>query len=144
MKVAIQQLCVVASLSLAANVFAAPPAKAPVANPQIDSCVKMREEVVACKEPFIDAMMALRAKLNPGFKKQYDESRLDRFWADVMNSGRSHPFPIWRVAEILEWVEKGEYEEFMASKLTRHEIKKSRTRSLAPGFFVWMPSVYGM
>ncbi len=50
------------------------------------------------------------------FKKQYDESRLDRFWADVMNSGLSHPFPIWRVAEILEWVETGEYEELMTSK----------------------------
>jgi len=50
------------------------------------------------------------------FKKQYDESRLDRFWADVMNSGLSHPFPIWRVAEILEWVETGQYEQLMESK----------------------------
>jgi Zn-dependent protease with chaperone function len=48
------------------------------------------------------------------FKKQYDESRLDRFWADVMNSGLSHPFPIWRVAEILEWTETGEYEMVVA------------------------------
>lgn len=47
------------------------------------------------------------------FKKNYDESRLDRFWADVMNSGLSHPFPIWRVAEILEWVETGQYQELM-------------------------------
>ncbi|MBA3769224.1 MAG: M48 family metallopeptidase [Blastocatellia bacterium] len=44
------------------------------------------------------------------FKKNYDEKRLDRFWADVMNSGLSHPFPIWRVAEVLEWVESGEYQ----------------------------------
>ncbi|MGB7200980.1 MAG: M48 family metallopeptidase [Pyrinomonadaceae bacterium] len=50
------------------------------------------------------------------FKKKYDESRLDRFWADVMNSGLSHPFPIWRVAEILEWVETGQYEELMNKK----------------------------
>ncbi|MBP9663588.1 MAG: M48 family metallopeptidase [Pyrinomonadaceae bacterium] len=50
------------------------------------------------------------------FKKQYDESRLDRFWADVMNSGLSHPFPIWRVAEILDWVESGGYEELATSK----------------------------
>ncbi len=49
------------------------------------------------------------------FKKSYDESRLDRFWADVMNSGLSHPFPIWRVSEILEWVETGEYESLMAN-----------------------------
>src|SRR6186713_3009991 len=50
------------------------------------------------------------------FKKKYDESRLDRFWADVMNSGLSHPFPIWRVAEILEYVETGEYEALMEKK----------------------------
>lgn len=47
------------------------------------------------------------------FKKNYDEKRLDRFWADVMNSGLSHPFPIWRVAEVLEWVESGEYRALM-------------------------------
>ncbi len=50
------------------------------------------------------------------FKKQYDESRLDRFWADVMNSGLSHPFPIWRVAEVIEWVESGEYEEVAGTR----------------------------
>ena len=50
------------------------------------------------------------------FKRNYDASRLDRFWADVMNSGLSHPFPIWRVAEILEWVESGQYAELIAKK----------------------------
>jgi len=50
------------------------------------------------------------------FKKNYDESRLDRFWADVMNSGLSHPFPIWRVAEIMEWTESGEYQEVMKNR----------------------------
>lgn len=50
------------------------------------------------------------------FKKNYDASRLDRFWADVMNSGLSHPFPIWRIAEILEWVETGQFHELMEKK----------------------------
>jgi len=50
------------------------------------------------------------------FKQNYDSSRLDRFWADVMNSGLSHPFPIWRGAEILEWVDDGQYAELMAKK----------------------------
>jgi Zn-dependent protease with chaperone function len=44
------------------------------------------------------------------FKKNYDEKALDRFWADVIGSGLSHPFPIWRVSEILSWVESGEYQ----------------------------------
>lgn len=48
------------------------------------------------------------------FKRDYDTSRLDRFWADVMNAGLSHPFPVWRVAEVLEWVESGQYQELMA------------------------------
>ena len=47
------------------------------------------------------------------FQKNYDEKKLDKFWADIINAGLSHPFPIWRVSEILKWVEDGEYEEVM-------------------------------
>ncbi|MFL6375762.1 MAG: M48 family metallopeptidase [Pyrinomonadaceae bacterium] len=50
------------------------------------------------------------------FKKNYDSNRLDRFWADAMNAGLSHPFPVWRVAEILEWVETGQYHHLMEKK----------------------------
>ncbi|MCY7377355.1 MAG: M48 family metallopeptidase [Pyrinomonadaceae bacterium] len=47
------------------------------------------------------------------FQKNYDEKKLDKFWADLLNAGLSHPFPVWRVSEILKWVEDGEYEEIM-------------------------------
>src|SRR5829696_287812 len=47
------------------------------------------------------------------FQKNYDEKKLDKFWADIINAGLSHPFPIWRVSEILKWVESGEYEEVL-------------------------------
>ena len=47
------------------------------------------------------------------FQRNYDEKKLDKFWADIINAGLSHPFPIWRVSEILKWVESGEYEEVM-------------------------------
>ncbi len=47
------------------------------------------------------------------FQKNYDENKLDKFWADILNAGRSHPFPIWRVSEILEWVESGQYTDLM-------------------------------
>jgi Zn-dependent protease with chaperone function len=50
------------------------------------------------------------------FQKNYDEKKLDKFWADIINAGLSHPFPIWRVAEILKWVEDGQYQELMADK----------------------------
>jgi Zn-dependent protease with chaperone function len=47
------------------------------------------------------------------FKKNYDEKALDRFWSDIISSGMTHPFPIWRVAEILKWVEDGEYQKVL-------------------------------
>jgi len=47
------------------------------------------------------------------FQKNYDESALDKFWADIINAGLSHPFPIWRVSEIIKWTESGEYLEVM-------------------------------
>lgn len=47
------------------------------------------------------------------FQKNYDSNKLDKFWADIINAGLSHPFPIWRVSEILKWVEDGEYEKLM-------------------------------
>ena len=50
------------------------------------------------------------------FKKNYDANKLDKFWADIINAGLSHPFPIWRVAEVLDWVETGQYAELMAKK----------------------------
>src|ERR671932_1538986 len=34
------------------------------------------------------------------FQKNYDEKALDRFWADIITAGLTHPFPIWRVSEI--------------------------------------------
>ena len=43
------------------------------------------------------------------FQKNYDAKALDRFWADIINAGLTHPFPVWRVSEILKWVEEGEY-----------------------------------
>jgi Zn-dependent protease with chaperone function len=50
------------------------------------------------------------------FQKNYDEKALDRFWADVINSGLSHPFPVWRVSEILQWVESGQYKELVTGQ----------------------------
>jgi Zn-dependent protease with chaperone function len=48
------------------------------------------------------------------FQKNYDEKALDRFWADIITSGLSHPFPVWRVSEILKWVESGEYQKVVS------------------------------
>lgn len=47
------------------------------------------------------------------FQKHCDENQLDNFWANVINAGQTHPFPIWRVAEIIKWAEEGEYQDLM-------------------------------
>ncbi len=47
------------------------------------------------------------------FQKDCDEKGLDKFWANAVNAGLTHPLPIWRVAEVIEWVESGEYETLM-------------------------------
>ncbi|MCD9188541.1 MAG: M48 family metalloprotease [Pyrinomonadaceae bacterium] len=47
------------------------------------------------------------------FQKNYDENKLDRFWADLLNAGLTHPFPIWRVSEILKFVDSGQYNDLM-------------------------------
>lgn len=44
------------------------------------------------------------------FERNYDQKSLDRFWADILSTSMSHPFPVWRVSEILKWVDEGEYQ----------------------------------
>ena len=50
------------------------------------------------------------------FQQNYDQKALDRFWADIINAGLTHPFPVWRVSEILKWVESGEYQRVMSGE----------------------------
>jgi hypothetical protein len=47
------------------------------------------------------------------FKKDCDDNALDKFWANIVNAGQTHPFPIWRVSEILDWVDSGQYTDLM-------------------------------
>lgn len=48
------------------------------------------------------------------FQKDCDEKALDKFWANLVNAGQTHPLPVWRVSEILQWVESGQYADLMA------------------------------
>lgn len=47
------------------------------------------------------------------FQKNYEEKSLDKFWATIINAGQTHPFPVWRVSEILKWVDDGQYGDLM-------------------------------
>jgi Zn-dependent protease with chaperone function len=50
------------------------------------------------------------------FRKHCDENSLDNMWANLINAGQTHPFPIWRVAEILKWTESGDYDNILKTK----------------------------
>lgn len=40
------------------------------------------------------------------FDKRAAENFLDKFWTVLIASSMSHPFPVWRVSEIIDWAEK--------------------------------------
>ncbi|MCS6885613.1 MAG: M48 family metallopeptidase [Acidobacteriota bacterium] len=40
------------------------------------------------------------------FDKNFAENYLDKFWTTLIASSMSHPFPVWRVSEILDWAER--------------------------------------
>lgn len=48
------------------------------------------------------------------FERDYDAKWLDKLWADIINAGLSHPFPVWRVSEIMKWTESGAFERLIA------------------------------
>ncbi len=39
------------------------------------------------------------------FDRAYDEDFLDKMWTLIVASQSSHPFPVWRISEILKWTE---------------------------------------
>ncbi len=92
------------------------------------SCDRAALLVVQDKSVIVSAMLKLAGGLMAGrtvnyeafieqardFDKRYEERMVDKFWTIIASSGRTHPFPVWRVAEILKWVESGEYDGVMA------------------------------
>jgi Zn-dependent protease with chaperone function len=91
------------------------------------SCDRASLLVVQDQGVLVSAMLKLAGGLMAGrsvnfeafveqareFDRLYEERMVDKFWTIVAASGRTHPFPVWRVAEILKWVESGEYERLL-------------------------------
>lgn len=50
------------------------------------------------------------------FQKNYDERLMDKVWALIAAAQTTHPFVVWRVAELLAWVESGEYQKLLESE----------------------------
>ena len=59
------------------------------------------------------------------FDKAYEEDFLDKFWTLVLASQSSHPFPVWRISEILKWTEDD-------SPLGYHQLVAQEGRVEAP------------
>jgi Zn-dependent protease with chaperone function len=47
------------------------------------------------------------------FERSYAESLTDKFWALVAASQTTHPFAVWRVSELLHWVDEGGYQKVL-------------------------------
>ncbi|PIQ23773.1 peptidase M48 [bacterium (Candidatus Blackallbacteria) CG17_big_fil_post_rev_8_21_14_2_50_48_46] len=39
------------------------------------------------------------------FERAYEEDFLDKFWTLMLASRSTHPFPVWRISEIIKWTE---------------------------------------
>ncbi len=50
------------------------------------------------------------------FQLDQDDSRLNRIYVLLQVMGQSHPFPVWRTSEILNWVKHGNYLELISGQ----------------------------
>jgi Zn-dependent protease with chaperone function len=77
-----------------------------VQNPKVvqTALMKMAGGTLASKVNYDEFVAQARA-----FEKGYDENVSDKFWTLIAASQTTHPFPVWRVSEIIKWVEEGEY-----------------------------------
>jgi len=80
-------------------------------NVVISTLMKLAGGTLASKVDYEQFVEQARA-----FNKNYQEKMLDRFWTLIAAAGMSHPFPVWRVSEILEWVDKGDYKRVLESE----------------------------
>jgi Zn-dependent protease with chaperone function len=92
------------------------------------SCDRASILVTQDRDVIVSAMLKLAGGLMAGrtvnheafvaqareFDRKYEERMVDKFWTIIAASGRTHPFPVWRVAEILKWCESGEYEALLS------------------------------
>ena len=77
------------------------------------SLMKMAGGTAAmAKELNIDAFI----EQAEGYEKTQDEGPLGKYIAVMSNMFNTHPFPIWRAKEIIEWVYSGDYFRIMQGK----------------------------
>jgi hypothetical protein len=65
------------------------------------ACGSLRLNAELSLDRFMD--QALRARQAP------EEGVLDRIYTLLQTASRTHPFPLWRAAEVWHWACRGEY-----------------------------------
>jgi Zn-dependent protease with chaperone function len=48
------------------------------------------------------------------FEARNSDSLFNRVWSTVLAAGSSHPFPVWRVGELLNWAEQTDDKSYAA------------------------------
>lgn len=56
-----------------------------------------------------------------GYEKTQEEGPLGKYLAIMSSMFNSHPFPIWRAREILDWVDSGEYFKILQGDYARED-----------------------
>lgn len=99
----------------------------------------VRDPVVCCRSLMNLAGGAASQQLNlEAFIKQameYDEweSQLDKSVRVLMEMGRSHPFPVRRVAEAMRWVQSGAYDRIVRGEYIRRDQKQDTMHDVGEG-----------
>ncbi|MBT9547576.1 MAG: M48 family metallopeptidase [Candidatus Sericytochromatia bacterium] len=70
-----------------------------------------------------DANLDAFIKQAKAFEKNYEEDFLDKFWTLLLASQSSHPFPVWRISEILKWTEDTSPSGYQALIQSEKEIR---------------------
>ena len=90
-----------------------------VKNPQIvlNTLMKLAGGSANKKELNIDAFI----KQAEDYEKTQDEGPLGKYIAVMNSMFRTHPFPIWRAREIIDWVKSGEYIKLLQGGFVIHK-----------------------
>ncbi len=70
-----------------------------------------------------DANLDAFIKQAKAFEKSYEEDFLDKFYTLLLASQSSHPFPVWRISEILKWTEDTSPSGYLALIQSEKEIR---------------------
>lgn len=64
------------------------------------------------------------------FDRDYQDDFLDKFWSLILAAQSSHPFPVWRISEILKWSEDSGPTGYHALVQQEHQIRMTAAKTV--------------